>query len=163
MLDGWLSYPERQLPGNSQIDVLPHGRLEGTQMRFGPYGLHRGPGIDPGILARRSLSAEQAGFESLWVGDHIALPADLPGADEPRLEALAALSFMAATTSTARLAAGVLVLPQRNPVNLAKQLTSLDVLSAGRLIVGVGVVTSKPSWPPLVSPCRSEGVGLMRP
>jgi alkanesulfonate monooxygenase SsuD/methylene tetrahydromethanopterin reductase-like flavin-dependent oxidoreductase (luciferase family) len=73
------------------------------------------------------------------VGDHIALPANLPGSDEPRLEALAALTFLAAVTSTVRLAVGVLVIPQRNPVLLAKQLTSLDVLSEGRLIVGVGV------------------------
>ena len=108
-------------------------------MKFGLYGLHRGPGIAPRILARRARAAEEAGFESLWVGDHIALPADLPAAGEPRLEALAALVYLAAVTSVARLAAGVLVIPQRNPVLLAKQLTSLDVLSEGRLIVGVGV------------------------
>lgn len=108
-------------------------------MKFGLYGLHRGPGITPGVLARRALAAEHAGFESLWVGDHIALPSHLPGADEPRLEALAALIYLAGMTSTVRLAAGVLVIPQRNPELLAKQLTSLDVLSEGRLIVGVGV------------------------
>lgn len=108
-------------------------------MRFGLFGLHRGPGIAPEVLARRATAAEDAGFESLWVGDHIALPAGLPGAEEPRLEALAALFYVTAVTSTVRLAAGVLVLPQRNPLLLAKQLTSLDVLSEGRLIVGVGV------------------------
>ncbi len=111
----------------------------GAGVKFGLFGLHRGPGIAPGVLARRAQAAEQAGFESLWVGDHIALPADLPGSDEPRLEALATLFYLAAVTSTVRLAAGVLVIPQRNPVVLAKQLTSLDVLSEGRLIVGVGV------------------------
>jgi probable F420-dependent oxidoreductase len=109
------------------------------RVKFGLFGLHRGPGIVSDVLARRAEAAEQAGFESLWVGDHIALPADLPGSDEPRLEALAALLYLAAVTSTVRLAAGVLVIPQRNPVLLAKQLTSLDVLSDGRLIVGVGV------------------------
>lgn len=108
-------------------------------MKFGLFGLHRGPGIAPDVLTRRAQAAEQAGFESLWVGDHIALPANIPGFDEPRLEALAALFYLAAVTSTVRLAAGVLVIPQRNPVLLAKQLTSLDVLSEGRLIVGVGV------------------------
>lgn len=75
----------------------------------------------------------------MWVGDHIALPSGLPGAEEPRLEALATLVYLAAVTSTVRLAAGVLVIRQRNPVLLAKQLTSLDVLSEGRLMVGVGV------------------------
>lgn len=108
-------------------------------MKFGLFGLHRGPGIVPDVLARRARAAEQAGFESLWVGDHIALPTDLPGSDELRLEALAALFYLAAVTSMVRLAAGVLVIPQRNPVLLAKQLTSLDILSEGRLIVGVGV------------------------
>jgi probable F420-dependent oxidoreductase len=111
----------------------------GVGVKFGLFGLHRGPGIAPDVLARRAEAAEQAGFESLWVGDHIALPADLTGSDEPRLEALAALLYLAAVTSTVRLAAGVLVIPQRNPVLLAKQLTSLDVLSEGRLILGVGV------------------------
>ncbi|HEX5696753.1 MAG TPA: TIGR03619 family F420-dependent LLM class oxidoreductase [Acidimicrobiia bacterium] len=108
-------------------------------MKFGLFGLHRGPGIAPDVLARRARAAEDAGFESLWVGDHIALPSGLPGAEEPRLEALATLFYLAAVTSKVRLAAGVLVIPQRNPVLLAKQLTSLDVLSEGRLIVGVGV------------------------
>jgi probable F420-dependent oxidoreductase len=109
------------------------------RVKFGLFGLHRGQGIAPDVLARRAGAAEDAGFESLWVGDHIALPSGLPGAEEPRLEALATLFYLAAVTSTVRLAAGVLVIPQRNPVLLAKQLTSLDVLSKGRLIVGVGV------------------------
>ncbi len=108
-------------------------------MKFGLYGLHRGPGITPGVFTRRAVAAEDAGFESLWVGDHIALPPHLPGADEPRLEALTALVYLAGVTSTVGLAAGVLVIPQRNPELLTKQLTSLDVLSEGRLIVGVGV------------------------
>lgn len=82
-----------------------------------------GPGIVPDVLARRAGAAEDAGFESLWVGDHIALPSGLPGAAEPRLEALAASFYLAAVTSTVRLAAGVLVIPQRNPLLLAKQLT----------------------------------------
>lgn len=126
-------------------------------MKFGLFGLHRGPGIVPGVLARRAEAAEHAGFESLWVGDHIALPADLPGSDEPRLEALAALFYLAAVTSTVRLAAGVLVIPQRNPVLLAKQLTSLDVLSEGRLIVGVGVGYIEPELTALGVPMSERG------
>jgi probable F420-dependent oxidoreductase len=84
------------------------------------------------------------GFESLWVGDHIALPAGAQASlgdppEQPRLEAVVALAYMAAVTRRVRLAIGVIVLPQRQPVLLAKQLTTLDVLSKGRLIVGVGV------------------------
>ena len=105
------------------------------------FGLHRGSSVDPDVLARRARRAEEAGFESLWVGDHIALPREADGnpPDEPRLEALATLAHLAALTRRVRLAVGVIVLPQRQPVLLAKQLTSIDVLSRGRLIVGIGV------------------------
>lgn len=107
-------------------------------MKLGLYGLLRGSGLDPDILARRARLAEEAGFESVWVGDHIALPADQTG-ELPRLEAVVGISFLAAVTTRVRLGFGVLVLPQRQPVLLAKQLTSIDVLTAGRLTVGVGV------------------------
>jgi probable F420-dependent oxidoreductase len=109
-------------------------------MKFALYGLHRGSSVAPEQLRARAVRAEEAGFEALWVGDHIALPKSAPdSATEPRLEALTALAFLAAATRSVRLGVGVLVLPQRQPVLLAKQLTSLDVLSEGRLDVGVGV------------------------
>lgn len=107
-------------------------------MKFGLYGLLRGDGIDPDRLVRRARLAEEAGFESLWVGDHIALPADQDG-QQPRLEVVVALSHLAAVTSRIRLGFGVLVLPQRQPVLLAKQMSSIDYLSRGRLTVGIGV------------------------
>jgi probable F420-dependent oxidoreductase len=104
------------------------------------FGLHRGSSAEPDTLARRTRAAEAAGFESLWVGDHIALPADAADpAAQPRLEAVIAVTHMAALTTRVRLAIGVIVLPQRQPVLLAKQLASIDVLSKGRLIVGIGV------------------------
>jgi probable F420-dependent oxidoreductase len=114
------------------------------QLKFGLFGLHRGSSTDPDVLVRRALRAEECGFESLWVGDHIALPvggdptARYP-AHQPRLVALTVLTYLAAVTSKVRLGVGVIVLPQRQPVLLAKQLASLDVLSKGRLIVGIGV------------------------
>lgn len=109
-------------------------------MKIGLYGLHRGRNTEPEVLAERARRAEAAGFESIWVGDHLALPADAPdSADEPRLEALSALTFLAGVTTSVQLGVGVLVLPQRQPVLLAKQLTSLDRLSRGRLQVGVAV------------------------
>jgi len=109
-------------------------------MKFALYGLHRGSSVDPDTLRRRAARAEAVGFEALWVGDHVALPsAAADPAGEPRLEALTALTFLAAATDAVRLGVGVLVVPQRQPVLLAKQLTSLDVLSGGRLTVGIGV------------------------
>lgn len=107
-------------------------------LRFGLYGMLRGSGTDPATLAGRARRAEHAGFESLWVGDHIALPRD-QGGRQPRLEVVVAISYLAAVTTGIRLGFGVLVLPQRQPVLLAKQLSSIDILSGGRLTVGVGV------------------------
>jgi probable F420-dependent oxidoreductase len=110
------------------------------RVKLALFGLHRGSSVDPDTIARRARLAEEAGFEALWVGDHLALP--LQGADparQPRLEALVALAYLAAVTTRVRLGVGVIVLPQRQPVLLAKQLTSIDVLSKGRLTVGIGV------------------------
>ena len=108
-------------------------------MKFGLYGLHKGENVAPEAFARRARMAEEGGFESIWVGDHIALPTSAPDDPyDPRIEALTALTYLAAVTSKVRLGAGVIILPQRQPVLLAKQLTSIDVLSHGRLIVGLG-------------------------
>lgn len=109
-------------------------------MKIALYGLHRGSSADPETMARRALAAEEAGFEGLWVGDHIALP--IGGSDppeQPRIEAVVALAHLAALTTRIGLGFGLIVLPQRQPVLLAKQLTSIDVLSGGRLTVGIGV------------------------
>jgi probable F420-dependent oxidoreductase len=109
-------------------------------LKLALYGLHRGSSADPDTRARRARLAEEAGFEALWVGDHIALPADATDPpDQPRLEAVVAVTHLAAVTSRIRLGFGVIVLPQRQPVLLAKQLASIDVLSKGRLTVGIGV------------------------
>ncbi|ATL25724.1 TIGR03619 family F420-dependent LLM class oxidoreductase [Streptomyces formicae] len=105
---------------------------------------------DPG-LAHVARAAEQEGAASLWVNDHLAMVADpaspypyrADGAiawdpSAPQLEALVALAQAAAVTERVRIGTAVLVLPQRNPVELAKATASLDVLSGGRLRLGVG-------------------------
>lgn len=114
------------------------------RLMYGLFGLHRGENADPETLTRRAQLADAAGFESVWVGDHVTLPYGaraMPGnpADQPRLEVVVALAYLAAVTSRVRLGVGVIVLPQRQPVLLAKQLTTIDVLSNGRLLFGVGV------------------------
>lgn len=110
-------------------------------MKLALYGLHRGSSADPDTLVRRARLAEEAGFDALWVGDHIALPVSEDGdpAGQPRLEAVVTLAYLAAATTRIGLGFGVIVLPQRQPVLLAKQLTSIDVLAKGRLTVGIGV------------------------
>jgi alkanesulfonate monooxygenase len=79
-------------------------------------------------------AAESLGFRSLWVWDHLFLGTRRPF---PFLEAMTTLAALATRTSTATLGTGVLVLPLRNPVVLAKQAATVDLLSGGRLALGV--------------------------
>lgn len=108
-------------------------------MDFGLWGLHTAT-TAPDELVQLARAAEFVGYESVWVGDHLALPNDMgEAATSPRLEALSTLTYLAAMTTTLRLAAGVIVVPQRHPLVLSKQVASLDLLSEGRLILGVGL------------------------
>jgi alkanesulfonate monooxygenase len=95
-----------------------------------------GPGESPDIeaLYRYAARAEELGFESLWAWDHILLGVE-PAF--PVLESITTLTALAARTQRIKLGTGVLVLPLRNPVVLAKQLASLDQIARGRLLLGV--------------------------
>ncbi|MTD15106.1 TIGR03619 family F420-dependent LLM class oxidoreductase [Nakamurella sp. YIM 132087] len=112
---------------------------------------HTGAVAAQGRVAEVAASLEQAGFDSLWVSDHVALPGTVRSyypfepdgiarwpTDTPYVEALIALTAAATVTSRVRLGTAVLVLPQRNPVLLAKQAASIDALAPGRLSLGVG-------------------------
>ena len=131
-------------------------------LAIGLFGLHRGVNTEPETLVSRAQLAEAAGFESVWVGDHVTLPygeqamAGNP-ADQPRLEVVVALSYLAAVTQRVRLGVGVIVLPQRQPVLLAKQLSTIDVLSKGRLIFGVGVGYLEPELQALGASLADRG------
>ena len=114
-------------------------------MRFGLATLPTDTGIRPDALAR---AAEERGFESLWFGDHSHIPAsrDTPwpgGAELPEayyrlLSPIVALTAAAGATKTLRLGTGVLLAAQRDPIHTAKELATLDLLSNGRLVFGVG-------------------------
>ncbi|MFJ1457138.1 TIGR03619 family F420-dependent LLM class oxidoreductase [Nocardia sp. N2S4-5] len=106
-------------------------------------------GTDPDRLAAFAQHAEHCGFEALYVQDHIALyPGAAYGAGElpptlPYFDPLDCLSFVAAATQRLLLGTGVLLLPYRHPVVLAKRLATVDVLSKGRmrlLTVGLGTL-----------------------
>lgn len=104
-------------------------------------------------LAAVAVAADQAGMHSGWVADHVVFPAGEVRSrntttasggyprpmDEVTLESWTALSYAAAVTSRLRLGVGVTVLPYRNPLGFAKTVASLDVLSGGRVICGVGL------------------------
>ena len=83
--------------------------------------------------------AEALGFDSVWTTDHVLMAADQPEPYGTILEAFITLTYVAAVTERVRLGTSVIVLPQREPVLVAKQAATLDVLSNGRVILGVGV------------------------
>jgi probable F420-dependent oxidoreductase len=105
----------------------------------------------PDDLVAAAGAAEAAGFDSVWAGEHIVLPdPQVPPSPMspkyPALDSLLALTWAAAHTTTVRLATGIVILPQRNPVVLAKQVASLDVLSGGRVMFGVGAGYLEPEF-----------------
>ena len=109
-------------------------------MRLGLFGINFGACADPAMQTRIARAAEGAGFESIWTGEHVAMPVrdnPVPTPPEtPFLDSIVALTNVAAHTERIRLGTGILVLPHHNPVLLAKALTSLDLVSDGRLIAG---------------------------
>lgn len=113
-------------------------------MKIGFFGFNNGPLAEPEAMATLLSALEECGFESAWTGEHVVVidpqepPSPVPP-EFPMLDTVAALSFAAALTERIKLASGIILLAQRNPVVLAKSLSSIDRLSAGRLIFGVGV------------------------
>jgi probable F420-dependent oxidoreductase len=108
---------------------------------------------------RVAKAAETAGFDSLWAGEHhvIATSSSRIPANARFLNPVVALTFMAAHTRTIRLGTGILLLPQHQPLILAKELASLDVLSGGRLMVGIGVGWAEAEFEALGVPFRERG------
>jgi F420-dependent oxidoreductase-like protein len=85
-----------------------------------------------------ATTAEDAGFSSLWVMDHFYQLPPLGGGDQPMLEAYTLLGALAARTTTAQLGTLVTGVTYRNPAMLAKIITTLDIISKGRAILGIG-------------------------
>jgi probable F420-dependent oxidoreductase len=84
-------------------------------------------------------TAERLGFRDVWVTDHLLVDASAAEDYGRIFEAVTTLAYLAARTGKVRLGASVIVVPMRNAVVLAKELATIDVLSRGRLIAGVGV------------------------
>ena len=131
-------------------------------MKFGFHSVNLHSCSDPDAAARFGRAAEAAGFESLWVADHVVLPdPPVPGRpmapDMRLLDPIVALTFLAAHTSRILLGTGVIILPQRQAMVLAKQLASLDVLSNGRLIFGLGVGWCEPEMRAVGAPFAERG------
>lgn len=131
-------------------------------MKFGVFSTNMGPCSTPEGAVRVAQAAEVAGFESIWAGEHVVLPdpqvppSPLP-ARYPMLDPTVTFAFIAGQTKTIRMGTGIIILPQRNPLVLAKELASLDVLSNGRLIFGVGIGYLKPEFDALGIPFEEKG------
>src|SRR5216683_4186435 len=131
-------------------------------MKFGLFGINTGLCANPATAAATARAAEAAGFDSVWTGEHVVLPepqmppSPVP-ADTPFIDSAVALAYVAGQTKTIRLGTGIIILPQRNPIVLAKELASADVLSNGRLIFGIGVGYLKPEFDAIGAPFDHKG------
>ncbi len=120
-------------------------------MKIGFFSVGIGPTAEPQLLRSIATAAERLGFATLWAPEHVVLveqyaskypyssgefpaPADIPIADP-----FATLAYVAACTSTIRLGTGICLVPEHNPLVLAKTVATVDRLSGGRFILGVGV------------------------
>jgi probable F420-dependent oxidoreductase len=101
--------------------------------------------------------ADELGYSSLWTSDHVLLPVTLPEPYGNLLESFTTLSYLAARTRHIRLATGILVLPQRDPLLVAKQAATIHHLSGGRLTLGVGVGWIEQEYAYLRADFRSRG------
>jgi probable F420-dependent oxidoreductase len=121
-------------------------------MKFGIAFANTGPFVRPEGAAAIGEAAEQAGFDSLWTVEHVVVPREyastypyspkgkMPGGSDFDIpDPLIWLTWVGARTTTLSLGTGILILPQRNPVVLAKEVATLDMLSGGRMLLGVGI------------------------
>lgn len=134
-------------------------------MRLGLHALGIGSGADRAVIDAVAAAADGHGFATLWAGEHVVMVDDSASrypysdsgviavpAEADWLDPLIALSFAAAASSRIRLATGVLLLPEHNPVIVAKQAASLDRLSGGRLTLGIGIGWSREEFEALGVP-----------
>src|SRR5256885_1845815 len=139
-------------------------------MKFGIAFANAGPLGEPELAVGLARLAEELGFESLWTVEHVAVPSGyaseypysetgrMPGGDQVAIaDPLIWLAYVAAATSSIRLATGILILPQRNPLVLAKEVATLDRLSGGRVDLGIGVGWLREEFDALGVPFERRG------
>src|SRR6478672_510269 len=139
-------------------------------MRLGLHALGIGSGATRAVIDAVAAAAERCGFATLWSGEHVVMvdrsASRYPYSDDGQIavpaqadwiDPIVGLSFAAATTSTIGIATGVLLLPEHNPVHLAKQAATLDSLSSGRLTLGIGIGWSREEFDALGVPFERRG------
>ena len=134
------------------------------------FGLPQmGPAASPDAVVKAAQRAEELGYDSVWVIERLLYPlkpqtpypatpdGSLPDVYKRVLDPLATLTFLAAKTSRVGLGTSVLDMPYYNPVMLARQLTTLDVLSQGRLRLGLGLGWSKDEYDAVGATFKGRG------
>lgn len=139
-------------------------------MKFALLFANAGPFSKPDNAVGLALLAEELGFESLWTVEHVVVPVGyqseypysaggkMAGAEHtPIPDPLIWLAYVAGATTRIRLGTGILILPERNPLILAKEVATLDRLSRGRVELGVGVGWLKEEFDALGVPFERRG------
>lgn len=138
-------------------------------MNYGVVFTGYGAMANPEKLRRVARKADQLGFHSLWLYDHVTFPARIPETygkvvftpETPFLDPIATLSYLAAETKRIRLGTGILLVALRHPLHVAKMVSTLDTLSNGRVIFGVGLGWIAEEFEALGVPFRQR-VGRLR-
>jgi probable F420-dependent oxidoreductase len=140
-------------------------------MKFGLWFCNTARYVDPKSAIALAQAAEAASFESLWTVEHTIVPAGyaspypydpsgkMPGGREdfPLPDPLIWMGFLAAATTRVKFGTGILILPQHNPVHAAKQIATLDHLSRGRVLLGIGVGWLREEFAALGVPFEDRG------
>ncbi len=140
-------------------------------MKFGLRYVSTGRYVEPAQAIELAQAAEAAGFESLWTVEHTVVPGGYGSAypyddsgkmaggrdDIPLPDPLIWMAYVAAVTERIKLATGIMILPQHNPVTVAKQVATLDYMSGGRILLGIGVGWLKEEFDALGVPFEARG------
>ena len=138
-------------------------------MKFGLMFANVGPFGRPDHLANLGRCAEEAGIESLFTVEHVAVPRGyqseypyspsgrMPGDETaPIPDPILPLAFLAGVTKTVKLGTGVMIVPQRHPLYIAKEMATLDNLSGGRALFGAGIGWLREEFDALGIPFRER-------
>ena len=140
-------------------------------MKFGLRYCTIGPYVDPARAIELVQAAEEAGFDSAWTVEHTVVPGGyqsiypysptgrMPGGEAEFVlpDPLMWLAYVASATTRIKLGTAVMILPQHNPVIMAKQVATLDHLSGGRVLLGIGVGWLKEEFEAIGAPFADRG------
>src|SRR5690348_2553709 len=149
-------------------------------MKIGFFAVGIGATVEPGVVRAAAMATERLGFATLWAPEHVVLVEEYAskypyssgrfpgGAEMPIADPFTTLAYAAACTTTIRLGTGICLVPEHNPLILAKTAATLDRLSGGRFILGAGVGWLAEEFLALGVPFEHRGartreyVGVMR-